>query len=90
MPNLTIVVPEELRQRMKRYPEVRWSEVIRRAVREYLDKLHSADVTETSNLAGVIDEAGIDLDAISVETAITHYAKMRDSEWRRLSTTRAS
>lgn len=37
--NLTVRIPRELRERMRKHPEVRWSEVVRRAIEDFLDRL---------------------------------------------------
>lgn len=42
--NITIRIPRDLRERMRRHPEVRWSEVVRRAIEEYLDRLEGGVV----------------------------------------------
>ena len=42
MVNLTLAIPEELREKMRKFPEINWSEVARRAIAEkagVLDKM---------------------------------------------------
>jgi metal-responsive CopG/Arc/MetJ family transcriptional regulator len=36
IPNITLSLPEEIYRKMKRYSEIRWSEVIRKAIAYYL------------------------------------------------------
>lgn len=43
MPNMTLAVPEDLHREMKRHPEVRWAEVVRRALIRELDRLKVYD-----------------------------------------------
>lgn len=43
MPNLTLSVPDDLYQEMKRHPEIRWSEVARQALRRKLEDLKRLD-----------------------------------------------
>lgn len=43
MPNITVSVPDDLKEQMSAHEEVNWSAVIRQAVREYLRKLEIAD-----------------------------------------------
>ncbi|MFQ6076352.1 MAG: hypothetical protein ACE5Z5_09515 [Candidatus Bathyarchaeia archaeon] len=90
MPNLTVSIPKDLYERMKRRRDVRWSEVVRRAIREHLDRLELGGVAETRGLMKIIGEAGVSLEEISVDKAVEHYKRMRELEWKRLSTTRAS
>lgn len=40
MPSMTLSIPEELHALIKEHNEVRWSEIARRAMWEYAQKLH--------------------------------------------------
>jgi len=39
MPNITFSVDADLYKRMKKYPEIKWSEILRRSIVDYLKKL---------------------------------------------------
>ena len=41
MPNITLSVPHELHRKMKRHPEVKWSEVVRRVIAEKIRDLEA-------------------------------------------------
>ena len=43
MPNVTIRVPDDLKEEMDDHPEINWSEVARRSMHEYLQKLRVAE-----------------------------------------------
>jgi len=43
MGNITLAVPEELHKKMKLFPEIRWSEVARKAIEEKIDDLEIAN-----------------------------------------------
>lgn len=43
MPNVTVAIPEDLKEEMRRHEEVNWSAVIRKAVQDHLRKLAIAD-----------------------------------------------
>lgn len=90
MPNMTISIPDELHKRMKSHPEIRWGEIVRKAIAEYLEKLKPEEVVEAQDLLEVIKETGIDVDGIPIEQAAEHYERMRGLEWKRLSMTQAS
>jgi len=90
MPNMTISIPDELYKRMKSHPEIRWSEIVRKAIVEYLERLKPEEVLEVHDLLDVIRETGIDIDSIPIEKAAEHYERMRELEWKRSSTTQAS
>mgnify|MGYP000451106170 CR=1 FL=1 len=43
MANLTVTIPEDLREEIKEHKEVNWSEIARRAMSEHLRKLRIAN-----------------------------------------------
>ena len=43
MVNITLTVPEDLKQELQKHKEVNWSAVARKAMHEHLKKLHIAD-----------------------------------------------
>ena len=43
MVNITLTVPEDLKQELKTHEEVNWSGVIRKALQEHLRKIHIAN-----------------------------------------------
>ena len=43
MPNITLSVPDDLHRKMKRHPEVKWSEVVRRVISEKIRDLEAMD-----------------------------------------------
>jgi len=92
MPNITLSIPEDVYRKMKKYGEVRWSEVVRKAIVEYLRRLEEGGFELTTR--ELLDELGEDfresLKKLSFEDSLKGYEKMREAEWRRSSTTRAS
>jgi hypothetical protein len=43
MGNMTLSVPDDVQREMKHFPEIKWSEVARRAIIEKVDALRLAD-----------------------------------------------
>ena len=41
--NMTLAIPEDLHEIMKKHSDIKWSEVARRALREYAEKLDKLD-----------------------------------------------
>lgn len=60
MPNVTIAVPESLKEEMARHQEVNWSAVIRNAVQEHLRKLAIADAIAASSRLSPKDAEELD------------------------------
>jgi Arc/MetJ-type ribon-helix-helix transcriptional regulator len=58
MVNMTIAIPGDLHEKMKKHTEIKWSEIARRAIREYIEELDKLDkLTANSKLdEGDIDE----------------------------------
>ena len=51
MGNITLMLPEELQEKMKEHSEIRWSEVIRKAIQKKIEDLEFLDVlTKRSKL----------------------------------------
>ncbi len=68
MPNITISVPEYLYEEMKLRKEIKWSEVIRRAISEYLEKLKRKRIKGVTmeelreKFKDILDEIPLDID----------------------------
>ena len=85
--NFTVRVPRKLYERMKRHSEVNWSEVVRRAIEEYLEKLEGSDLAVPSEM--VIEELlkmGVSpssLRPLSPEEEEKLYRELRERTWER-------
>jgi hypothetical protein len=90
MANITLSIPDDVRERMKNYPEIKWSEVVRRAILDYLDGLMGSETYDSSHYAELAKRTGVRIKDIPLEEAEKHYEKMREREWERHSTTRTS
>jgi Arc/MetJ-type ribon-helix-helix transcriptional regulator len=86
MVNITVSIPEELYRKMKKYSEVRWSEVVRKALADYVWRLEVMEkgVVPSERLAEILKESSLDIGSISLEKALEHYERVREAEWRRL------
>jgi hypothetical protein len=92
MANITLAIPDDIHKKMKKYREIKWSEVVRRAIVEHIKKLEEGGFELTTK--ELLEELGEDfrksLSELSLEKAVEGYEKMRDAEWKRISTTQAS
>lgn len=72
MPNMTLSLPEELHDLIKKHKEVRWSEVARQAMWDYAQKLELLDgLTGRSKLT---EEDAMELDRLIKEALAQHYS----------------
>ncbi|NJE29477.1 hypothetical protein E3E38_00200 [Thermococcus sp. 18S1] len=90
MPNITLSVPLDLYRRMKKHPEIKWSEVARRAIAEYLAKIEAEELSSDEVLSLLGDEFREELKETPVEKYEEALKETRGAEWKRLSTTRTS
>jgi hypothetical protein len=58
MSNVTLSIPNEVYLKMKSHNEIRWSEVVRRALNEYIKKLEDKGMEVTTK--DLIEELGDD------------------------------
>jgi metal-responsive CopG/Arc/MetJ family transcriptional regulator len=88
MVNLTVSIPEDLCKKMKRHSEVKWSEVVRKALAEYVSKMEIVEGGSVSSekLASMLKDANLDTEKISLQKAEENYEKRRELERKRLST----
>jgi len=89
----TIRIPRKLAERMRKYKEINWSEVVRRSIEEYLEKLEELrTVVDAKELLEVIIAQGVDpkdLEPKDYEEELKYYQAMGEKEWKRLSMTQA-
>ena len=87
MTNITLSIPNEVHFKMKMHKEIRWSEVVRRAITEFMEKLEEKGSEMTTK--ELREELGEDfrknLSELSFDKAEKEYKKMRDAEWKRVS-----
>ncbi len=90
--NITISVPQELYDKMKSYSEVRWSEVVRKALAEYVGRLEIVEggIVSSEKLLEKLKAADLDVSCVDLKKAVEFYEKGRKLEWKRLSTTQTS
>lgn len=90
MPNITLSVPPDIYKKMKEHPEIKWSEVARRAIIEYLAKIEAEELESEELLSLLGEEFRKELEETPVEKYEEALKETRDEEWKRLSTTPTS
>ena len=77
MVNITVSVPQDLYDKMKRYSEVRWNDVARKALTEYVARLEIVEgvVVPSEKLAAMLKDAGLDVSNIDLDKAVEYYEK---------------
>ncbi len=92
MTNITISIPSELCEKMKKHAEVKWSEVVRKSIADYINKMEIIEggVVPSSKLATMLKDSNLDLADITLDDTTEQYEKGRKLEWKRLPTTQTS
>ncbi|MGO8805360.1 MAG: hypothetical protein ACLQO7_01975, partial [Candidatus Bathyarchaeia archaeon] len=80
---MTISIPSELCKKMKRHAEVKWSEVVRKSIADYINKMEIVEggVVPSSKLAIMLKDSNLDLADIPLDKATEQYEKGRKLEW---------
>ncbi|NJE25509.1 hypothetical protein E3E22_02510 [Thermococcus sp. MV5] len=88
MPNIIFSIPPHLYTRMKKHPEIKWSEVARRAIIGYLARIEAKELKSKELLELLGKEFKRELENTPVEEYENAFKKTRYAEWEMLSTTR--
>ena len=72
MPNMTLAIPEDLKEKMDRFQEINWSEVARQAIREKTLLLERMNQMLSSSR---LDEASIDASAAKIRKNVSRKHK---------------
>jgi hypothetical protein len=82
MPHVTLSIPEEIYKEMKRYPEIKWSEIIRRSVASYLEEMKAS--SSSTEIRSMLDENTLNrLRSISSKKADWYFEKSEKAAWKR-------
>jgi len=76
--NVTLAVPEELHDMMKRHPEIKWSEVARQAMWEYARKLELLD--EIANRSSLSEEEALEISEMIKKGVAKRYSKIEGAK----------
>ena len=89
----TVRIPKRLAEKMKRHSEINWSEVVRKSIEEYLERLEEAKTrVSAAELLEELGKMGLDeeqLEPLGPDRERKLYEEMVKKEWKRLSMTRA-
>jgi len=73
VPNITLSVPDDLHRRMRRHPEVKWSEVVRRILADKVRALETMDRLVARSL--LTPEDVEELDHVLKEALLRRYRR---------------
>jgi len=83
MTHLTFSIPDELYEEMKKHPEIKWSEVARKAIAKYLQQVKER--SPSKEIFELLDDKTREkLKSITAEEAKRFYTQMVEAEWKRM------
>ncbi len=89
----TVRIPRRLAEKMKKYKEINWSEVVRKSIEEYIRRLEETrTVVSAEEILEEVFALGVDprdLEPREYEEEVKYYRLMGEREWKRLSMTQA-
>ncbi len=85
MANITFKVDDDIHKKMKSHPEIKWTEIIRRSIVEYLAKLDEPEVISMEDLRNQLSkETQQIIDNLDEDKEIQFYEKIREIEKEKL------
>ena len=74
MPNITLAIPEDLHTRMRKHSEIRWSEVVRKTIKQ---KIEDLDVMDKLTAKSKLTQKDVDKIASKVDSAVARKLGLR-------------
>ena len=83
MPHITLSIPRDLYRKMKEHPEIKWTEIARRGIEEYMAEL--VDEIDSGELVGLLDKEAVEIiRSLSDEELKRMFEEMVSLEWQRM------
>ena len=85
MTNITFSVDEDLHKKMKEHPEIKWTEILRQAIVNYLKKLEEIDILPIKDFKKRLDPETLKkIGELRDQDEIKFYEKVKELEEERL------
>ena len=82
MAHVTLSIPDDVYEYMKRYPEIKWSEIVRRTISSYIEEMKGA--SSSNEIRSLLSEDTLNrLRRVSSSEGAMHYKKSAKEEWKR-------
>jgi hypothetical protein len=77
MVNITVPIPQELYEKIKKYPQTDWNKITNKAIADYIERLEKTDgkIVSAEKLAGMLRESNLDVSCVDLDKAIECYEK---------------
>ena len=82
MAHVTLSIPDDVYEDMKRYPEIKWSEIVRQTIVSYLEQMK--DVSTSNDVRRQLSESTLNrLKKISSSKGAKFQKRVAKEEWKR-------
>jgi len=82
MAHMTLSIPDAVYEDMKRFPEIKWSEIVRQTIVKYLEEMK--DTSDSSDLRTLLSEDTLNrLKKIGAGKMSRYHTKAAKEEWKR-------
>lgn len=81
MTNITFSIENDIHKRMKAHPEIKWTEILRQAILEYLTKIEEPNQISVKELRTQLDSEMLhEIDSLDINKEITFYESSKKLE----------
>lgn len=85
MTNITFSVDNELHKKMKEHPEIKWTEILRQSITNYLKKVEEIDELSIEDFRNRLDPKLLSkIEELNEQDEILFYKKVKEKEHERL------
>jgi hypothetical protein len=85
MANISFSIDEELHKKMKEHPEIKWSEVVRNSIKDYLKKVEEIDTISVKELRERLPVETLEIiEDLNLEDEEINYKKAKEIEKERM------
>ena len=85
MTNITFSVDDDLHKKMKEHPEIKWTEILRQAIIDYLRKVEEIDVIPISVFREHLEPELLQkIEELDDQNEVSFYKKAKDMERERV------
>ncbi len=85
MTNITFSIDDEIHEKMKNHPEIKWTEILRQSIIDYLEKIVETDVISIKDFRKRLDSTVLQkIEDLDKKEEILFYDKGKELEKDRL------
>ena len=85
MTNITFSVDDDLHKQMKKHPEIKWTEILRQSILNYLKKVEELDELSIEDFRTRLDPKLLSkIEELNEQDEILFYKKVKEKEHKRL------